>query len=525
MLDAPSRVVPTAADKDLLVILIEPSLLGTGPDLRALDRTLTSAADIRVLLYLSDRMDQTIVDALTETGRHIEILLGRGLELPQTASFVLQVLPDTSERDQIEFVLALSDVVLAAPGSEASGPVARRAAELGKPVLTLGNSLPAVPRTGTTTDYLDPDHWGSQRWPRCFGRCEQSIIELLAFNWLGSEDGIAESRKQLRGCWSPTWRPASYFAPGAWRELAPDRSAIDGAATIVSRFDAMDRSAVFGAYVQRDFVWWEYLGAASAVLLAVLGAMVDQPVTALLEGMLLSVVAALVLFARHVRLQDRWTARRLGAEQLRIARMSLPLLVVPPALSTADAPPAGNPYRTDDAAFGLAALAEVKRAIRGHGLPRVDPALTADQAAKWLQLIVRDQSAYHNLNHRKLKTAERRLHFITRGLFVGAFLAVLYQLRFGGAEWLLLFTAAAPAFAAALQGAIARLGIVHRVALSAEAHNELTRIDDELARSIERPAETTWRRVRRLAFEAAEAMGRENTSWHSLMRHHRDDLP
>jgi hypothetical protein len=37
--------------------------------------------------------------------------------------------------------------------------------------------------------------------------------------------------------------------------------------------------------------------------------------------------------------------------------------------------------------------------------------------------------------------------------------------------------------------------------------------------------EADRRSLRRLAFVAAEAMGRENTAWHELVRRYRDDLP
>ena len=47
-------------------------------------------------------------------------------------------------------------------------------------------------------------------------------------------------------------------------------------------------------------------------------------------------------------------------------------------------------------------------------------------------------------------------------------------------------------------------------------------------RSMPTPALTftrTLRDVRRLAFAATDAMGRENTSWHGLVRRYRDELP
>jgi hypothetical protein len=521
------------AEKEIVVVLLQPELLGSPPDLAGLRKTLESAAEnTRGLLCLSDRTDDTIVDLLTKIGAEVQILLGPGIELQQPTSAVLHAPPGTSKDDQNEFALALSDVVLAAPGLEESS-LGRMAAQLHKPIIAPGRPLPVISRGAKITARLDPDIPGWHSWPRVFGRFEQSIIELFAYNWLGRDgDGVAESRKRLRRCWSSTWRPASYFAPEEsddrrnWRKLAPDRSAVDDASKIVSSFDAMDRSALYGSYVHRDFVWIEYLGAALAVLMAVIGELwTNQHITGFFELLLLLLVLALVLFARHVRLQDRWMACRLGAEQLRIARMSLPLLVVPPALATADRPPPGDRQRGDEAEFGLAALAEVKRAVRAQGLPRVDDALPLDKAVDWLRLIVDDQIKYHKRNHRKLETAERRLRFVTAGIFVSAIIAVVTRFSWP-AEGLILLTAAAPALAAALHGAVARLGIVHRSGLSIDAEKELKQISAALERSLALPvSEEAWRRVRRLAFEAAAAMGRENTSWHGLVRRYTDQLP
>jgi hypothetical protein len=95
-------------------------------------------------------------------------------------------------------------------------------------------------------------------------------------------------------------------------------------------------------------------------------------------------------------------------------------------------------------------------------------------------------------------------------------------------KWLLLLTAAGPAFAAALHGAGTRLGIVHRAALSLDMERDLKRIGISLKKLIDDlpPVEQdAWREVRRLAFEAANAMGQESTSWHGLVRRYRDELP
>jgi hypothetical protein len=165
--------------------------------------------------------------------------------------------------------------------------------------------------------------------------------------------------------------------------------------------------------------------------------------------------------------------------------------------------------------------------VRDQGLPRLEPAPTPAQAARWLQWIIDDQTAYHHRNHHKLERAEGRLRFVTQAFFAIAMIAVLVHFC-SHARWLLLLTAAGPAAAAALHGAGTRLGIVHRAALSLDMERELKQIGAALKRLIDNPPPVeldAWSELRRLAFQAANAMGRETTSWHGLVRRYRDELP
>jgi hypothetical protein len=360
------------------------------------------------------------------------------------------------------------------------------------------------------------------------GRFEQFLLELFAFNWRGrKERGIAESWKRLRKCIGLAWAPGSYFAPPSWPAMEPDRS-VQEPSEIIACFDALDRSALYGSYIHRDLVWFEHIGAAFAVLAAVAGFLSHDHHLAwgITELVTLGLVAAMVMQVRRTELQDRWTACRLGAEQLRIALMSMPLLVLPSALATADTPPAADSHGSRETQHGFMALALVKRVVRNHGLPRLDRALTPAKAADWLRLIVKDQIGYHSNNHRKLEQAEHGLRFLTQAIFLIAVVAVAAHFYWPHADGLLLATAAAPAFAAALHGTGTHLGIVHRAALSVDVAKELAKIDESLAAVEKIPsADNAWSQVRALAFEAAEAMGRENSSWHGLVRRYRDDLP
>jgi hypothetical protein len=65
------------------------------------------------------------------------------------------------------------------------------------------------------------------------------------------------------------------------------------------------------------------------------------------------------------------------------------------------------------------------------------------------------------------------------------------------------------------------------MALSVDAERELREIDQALIRLAQASSsvEDHWRELRRFAAKAAEAMGRENTSWHGLVRRYPDVLP
>jgi hypothetical protein len=538
----------SAAADSKIVLLLLPEAIEDLADPKLLERTLVDRSrSIRVLLCIPSGDDSgRLTFKLDELGVETQVLLGPGAKAPATKAFTLRAPPDMADKelkDLREFALALSDVVLMTPVSEQSSAVKRSLGEtvanLGKLTVAPGGRVPDILSITSVTRGLDPDLRDIHAWGPCTaGRLEQFLLEALAYNWSAPDKGsIAESNKRLRRCFGK-WRPSAYFAPDApspqasWRRLVPDALAADQAAPIVSRCDALDRSAVYGSSIHRDLTWLAHFGAAFAVLFAVWGHLVDDPASLSFSELLALIgVIALVAGARRSGLQERWTACRLAAEQLRIARMSLPLLVLPPALATEDKPPRKTGHSGKEAEHGFNALMEVKRIVREHGLPHLNPALTPAQAAEWLQLIVRDQITYHKRNHRKLEHAEARLVAITQLIFVIAALCVVPHFFFHSPnlKWLLFGTAAAPAFAAALHGTGTRLGIVHRAALSLDAEAALNKISTSLEDLVKAGPGANdidaWRRVRRLAFEAAEAMGRENSSWHGLVRRYQDVLP
>jgi hypothetical protein len=523
---------PGSAATGTGVVLIVPEALGETTDLAGVRATLAGPPrPTRVLLCLTGNAGHELAATLAELRLDFQILLSAAAARPAIKAPCLRAPSGMSGDDQNEFALALCDVALVASKS-AEHPLVRTAVKLGKAVV-VGDPLPVL-AAKTLAHGLDPESHGWRIRRRMNGRVEQAILESLAFAWSGwTWAACADSLKRLRRCAAPGWRPGPYFAPDRapddWRLLCPDRTAIEASAPIVAGFEAMDRSALHGSYIHRDITWLTHFGAAFAVFAAVAGFVF--PSYAILWGVLeiatLATIAASVYQARTSSLQDRWTACRFAAEQLRIARMSLPLFVLPPALATA--PPAERGKSEDQLEFR--ALDEVKRVVRDQGLPHL--ALSPKAAAAWVHLIVFDQLRYHHGNHHKLERAEARLRGLTQLIFaiaVAAVLAHLIELSpwvHRHDDWLLLITAAGPALGAALHGAGTRLGIVHRAALSEEVEKELRSIDAALVEFLKAPTDTpeAWTEVRRLAYAAANAMGRENTSWHGLVRRYRDELP
>ncbi len=244
------------------------------------------------------------------------------------------------------------------------------------------------------------------------------------------------------------------------------------------------------------------------------------------EGVLLIIVAITWWLLHKSDLQERWMASRLGAEQLRIARMSLPLLILPPALATSEEVAVDDTTRSAETQFSFRALAEVKRIVREQGLPQIGTDFSVKRAAQWLRLIVEDQRIYHQDNFEKLEQMKNGLELLGVVIFFGALFGVYKHFRDHEDVWLFA-TAGLPALGAALHGAGARLGIVHRAALSKDTTKELAAIEpqiDALGES-QQSTEVQWARLRLLTVSAAEIMGRENTSWHGLVSRYTDELP
>ena len=530
-----------------LIALLLSDLVDCAADRDALRETLrTAPRETRLLVCIPEASASALLSAIAGVHVDKQFLLGHEVEKLETRALAVKAPPGMSRDDLVEFALALSDVVLVSSGHKEQRWAKHANKNLGKPLVTVGLPLHRLSsELLDVTGGLDPDAPGWRRWlgRHGSGRLEQGLLEFLA---LWPWDGESRTNKFLRS-FRLGWRPVSYV-PVCWQKSCPDEATTSKHSHLAKRFEAMDLSALYGSYKHRDVTWAAHLGVAAAVLFAILSFSSDHHLRFSLLEFLSLLVATSIIWARHTKLQEHWTACRLGAEQLRIAGMSLPLLVLPRALATTDIKNPGD----DKIDYEFSALAQVKGAVREQGLPHVDySSLPADEAARWLRQIVADQIDYHERNHQTLERAEKSLNLVSTTIFFASMVAVvlpviavtlvllLPSLRdhavmqflsplLGHPDpHFLILSAALPAVAAALHGAGVRLGFVHRTALSRDMKKELADIAQSLDALIRSAASSTsaWRKVRALAYRAAEAMGAESTSWHRLVRRYRDEIP
>lgn len=516
-----------------VVVLLATELFGDDLDAEKLERTLASVKDVRLLVHATRQIPAVFAQVVGKTGKEVDWLLAPGLTPPDAPARRLVNMFEGTAPKQAELALALSDCILTPTNSQGS-PILKRANDLQKYVVALGGSLDTPALEVALEEGLDPQVFRLKRWwPWCAGRLEQLVFELGAFP-LRFDRNAMKSLGRLSKCFSPRGlRPKPYFGPEDWEKKSLAKSEGDGSSPIRRAFERFDRSALYGSYVHRDVIWYTHLLAAFAVFAAVAGHLdlfsglfgAHNHVWPLAEIAVLLVVAGITLWALRERLQHRWTACRFAAEHLRVARLCLPLLVVPSALATVEKPLAGDgttkedPFETD-----IEALAATKRSVRDQGLPLLDAQTSPTEGLDWLRLFVVDQRDYHHNNHHKLELLEKRLETFKLVIFGAAICAVLAHFAWDWKE-LLLLTASGPALAAAIHGAETRLGIVHRKELSKTMEAKLNTILAKLNLALDAKSKPSWPAVQEMAREAADAMVDENSSWRSLVRRERDFIP
>jgi hypothetical protein len=250
--------------------------------------------------------------------------------------------------------------------------------------------------------------------------------------------------------------------------------------------------------------------------------------------LLVSLIIFLLWRVRRKDWHTRWISSRFVAEQLRYARMGLPVL----ALSR----PLFEPYRClmRDASgkprLGVlsAEVLQLQKCITGLGLPSLTaggPLVLASESAlerqrAYVLAVIKDQIAYHHRVHHDQHVAAHVLHTLTVVLFCLTGAAVLGHFVLH-AKWLLIFTAFFPALAAGIHGLGTSLEISRIAEQSKTTASELS----DLAQAVEMASDSEdrpwdrWVQLRELTRMAAELMSDENGQWQKLVNHQKPQLP
>lgn len=323
--------------------------------------------------------------------------------------------------------------------------------------------------------------------------------------------------------------PQAYWGPAkdCQSHLTKPTTLID------TRFEQMDIEAAVASGRHRDSTWVIYGASAMAVFAAVAGA-IDlwpgghhSPFWPVVELMLICMIIGTFALAKKQRWHGKWISFRFIAEQLRYAKVCLPLLGAPrPFMEPA--------WQINNGQLQLAnaGLWFIQRTMTMQGLPCTEdgtPYIASSDEGKarlseYVRLVVEDQVAYHLRNYNKLHIVHGRLHKLEMGLFGATVIAVLAHFVIP-ASWLLICTAVFPALAAAVYGLATKLEISRIAGQSAATARDLKDIAVAIDESANQPGWDGWVRLRQLSLDAARIMSDENDQWQQLVRHQEAGLP
>ncbi|MFA6699869.1 MAG: hypothetical protein WCS28_06820 [Thiomicrospira sp.] len=329
-----------------------------------------------------------------------------------------------------------------------------------------------------------------------------------------------------------------YTKPDAWQ--GPEIGAKNFIDTKVldNAFVEYDVNAAHFADRHRDSVFLLYFLSALAVFSAVSGAIylgVDKGSHAWgwVEVAAISAIGAILLLATRTKWHQRWVRYRFIAEQIRYAKVGLILLQAPKLMSKgfgfAQTEINKAPSNKTDA------VAIAKRVFIAQGLPVKDrgtvfvSSAVLSEKANLLLGLIKGQIAYHHSNAAKLHTLHHRMHRISFVLFVLTVIAVIAHF-FVHASWLLIFTAALPAFAAGLHGILTKLELAkvhnqsHLLYEKLETLFAVLNVDIEQKRFNSESFEN-YLYLRAVFEQATVLMSQEAEQWQELISTQEPELP
>lgn len=312
-----------------------------------------------------------------------------------------------------------------------------------------------------------------------------------------------------------------------WQNLHQD---VQPRLPLIEAFNQHHELANKAGGLHRSNVWLLYGFSALAVLVAVMSDVWQIHWLAFVELALITSIIYRVWWARKAKLHEKWIRHRFLAEQLRYCIMGYPILAIP------------KPFRLpvwqikDDGKLQLisAELWLLQRHLITTGLPCANhqvytPPYHNLDLAKHILGGVESQMHYHQNHHHKKHNGHHRLHWIAELSFVATFIAVVVHINLH-ADWLLLFTAALPAFAASIHGILTKLEMERVSGQSAHIYLQLKQLDQALTRFIARakPGDDNWHQWVSLFYLAdlsQQTMSDNITQWQQLIQHQQTEIP
>lgn len=333
--------------------------------------------------------------------------------------------------------------------------------------------------------------------------------------------------------WGPT-KPAS----DKEHPIAPPTKSLEPA------FEKADILATAASSWHRLSQWLLYGFAAIAVLSAIAGhleILTQESRWSYFEAFLIiAILSIYYLEAKKWRIHPKWIGNRFVAEQLRLARMCLPLLILPNQFYM---PAWGVTQEGGKRKLNLEnpELWHVQRILIQEGIPQENKNERVyiarehiDDTAKYIGTILQDQIEYHEKNTSKNVGLHKSLENFSLWLFAITVFVILIH-PFIEIEWLsrnvIFITAVFPAIGAAIHGLLTKLEVERTAQQSEKTTNMLKSLQENFANSSgnypwkEGQEWLDWLRLRQLAIEASRAMSEENIQWQALLRAQGTDLP
>lgn len=331
-------------------------------------------------------------------------------------------------------------------------------------------------------------------------------------------------------------RPLSAYRGPAWegaKELVQPTPYLD------QPFDIADVAASIAAGKHRSSAWISSMASTGAVFAAVAGAIhlwvnPHAAFWSVLELVLVAFIVTLLWRSQKKQWHSAWISSRFLAEQLRYARMGLPLMVVGKTLTE----PAFTVFPNSKGEHELCLVSEdlckIQYAVASSGLPVMpngQPYVAASsqnlvQIQQYVLSVIKDQTKYHQRVHHEHHAVEHVLHRLSLVLFTLTAMAIGAHFWLH-AEWLLIFTAFFPALAAGIHGLSTSLEIAR---LSEQSEATADQLED-LYLAIEGVLDgdatlwQKWTHLRHLTLLASEVMSDENSQWQKLVTHQKPKLP